>query len=281
MSAPPTPESGVAPSLPGTASPYAVKLAVFEGPLDLLLHLIRQNEVEITDIPIALICEQYLAALDLMREHDLEVAGEYLVMAATLAWIKSRMLLPPDRGEEEDEEVDPRAELVARLLEYQRYREAASSLGERPLLGREVFPAASAMPPPAPEADREIEVGLFDLVEAFRRALAAAPPSGAPHEVEVETVTVRERMLAVMDALLVRESMDFEQLLVFPEAALASRPVLVATFLAILELCRLEALYIYQTADAAGRPEGPIHVRRAVGGDGDAVRWRERIAEVM
>ena len=279
MSAPSTPDPGVAPSVPGAASPYAVKLPLFEGPLDLLLQLIRQNEVEITDIPIAVICEQYLATLDLMREHDLEVAGEYLVMAATLAWIKSRMLLPPDGSGEEEEGSDPRAELVARLLEYQRYREAAGELGERPLLGREVFVAVGAPPPAPAEAEREIEVGLFELVEAFRRALAAAPPSGAPHEVEIETITVRERMLVVMEALSLRDSMEFEQLLLAGESRAGSRAVLVATFLAILELCRLAALRIYQTADASGRPEGPIHVRGAL--DADAAVWRERIAEIM
>ena len=113
----------------GAASPYAVKLALFEGPLDLLLHLIRVNEVEITDIPIARISEQYLASLEAIRDLDLDVAGEFLLMAATLAWIKSRMLLPPDGLEIEGEGPDPRAELVARLLEYQRFKEVAAELG--------------------------------------------------------------------------------------------------------------------------------------------------------
>ena len=118
---------------------YRVKLDVFEGPLDLLLHLIKKNEVEIVDIPIATITEQYLAYLDMMRELNLDIAGEFLVMAATLTLIKSRMLLPPSEDEEDDEEADPRAELVQQLLEYQRYREAALALAERPLLHRDVF----------------------------------------------------------------------------------------------------------------------------------------------
>ena len=111
------------------ASACAVKLDVFEGPLDLLLHLIRLNEVDVHDIPIAAIAEQYVEYLSLMRELNLDVAGEYLLMAATLAWIKSRMLLPPSEEGEEDEGGDPRAELVARLLEYQRFREVAEELG--------------------------------------------------------------------------------------------------------------------------------------------------------
>ena len=109
-------------------SPYSVKLPVFEGPLDLLLHLIKVNEVEITDIPIARIGEQYLQYLDLMRELDLEIVGEYLLMAATLAWIKSRMLLPPDPDATAEEEVDPRAELARQLLEHQRFKQAAETL---------------------------------------------------------------------------------------------------------------------------------------------------------
>src|SRR4029450_6177269 len=153
-------------------SGYAVKLPIFEGPLDLLLHLIRIDEVDIIDIPIARIAEQYLEYLELMRELQLDIAGEYLVMAATLAWIKSRMLLPPDPSSIADEGLDPRAELVARLLEYQRFKEVAGEIGERQLLGRDVFPAHAQGIPAAPEAEREIEVGLFELVDAMRRALA-------------------------------------------------------------------------------------------------------------
>src|SRR5262245_41989531 len=117
------------------ANACAIKLQVFEGPLDLLLHLIKLAEVDITDIPIAEIAAQYSEYVGLMQELDLDVAGEYLLMAATLAWIKSRMLLPPDADGDEDEGPDPRAELVARLLEYQRYKEVAEQLGERALEG--------------------------------------------------------------------------------------------------------------------------------------------------
>lgn len=260
------------------ASGYDVKLGVFEGPLDLLLHLIRINEVEITDIPVARIAEQYLEYLSLMQELNLDLAGEYLVMAATLAWIKSRMLLPPAPGEGAEEGVDPRAELVARLLEYQRFKEVAVELGDRQLLGRDVFEAHGPEIERPPEASREIEVGLFQLVEAFRQALRRSGPAGVAHEVEVETITVHERMLVVMEVLSERESCEFEDLLRDGDR-LASRAVIVATFLAILELTRLEALGLYQGVDERFVPQGPIHVRR-LGAAGDRI-WIERISELM
>jgi len=261
-----------------SSSGYAVRLSIFEGPLDLLLHLIRINEVEITDIPIARIGEQYLEYLDLMRELNLDVAGEHLVMAATLAWIKSRMLLPPDPRDDDGEALDPRAELVARLLEYQRFKEVAGELGERPLLGRDVYAACSPDLTPSPEAEREIEVGLFELVEAFRQALRHAGPSAAAHEVEIETVTVRERMIYVMERLTQRDSCEFVEL-VTEGGGWASRAVIVATFLAILELARLAALGLYQGLSEAGVPEGPIHLRRVA--EPAAASWAERISDLM
>ena len=259
-------------------SPYAVKLSVFEGPLDLLLHLIRLDEVEITDIPIARIGEQYLEYLDLMRELelDLDVAGEYLVMAATLAWIKSRMLLPPESDGEEGEEIDPRAELVARLFEYQRFKEAAGTLGERRLLGRDVFPARGPRPDPLSEGERELEVGLFQLFEALRSALKAAGPSGAAHEVEVEAITVYERMLVVMQSLELRAPLRFDELLLREDGSPGSRAIIVATFLGILELCRLTVLRLYQGVDEFGVPTGPIQLRPAEG----SADWTELIADM-
>jgi segregation and condensation protein A len=257
---------------------YAVKLPAFEGPLDLLLHLIRLNEVEITDIPIAKIAQQYLEYLELMRELNLDVAGEYLLMSATLAWIKSRMLLPPDPRDGDEEGVDPRAELAARLLEYQRFKEVADELGERPLLGRDVYPARGREMDPPPEAEREIEAGIFQLVEAFRQALKHAGPSGAAHEVEAETVTVRDQMIRIMEALTGRETCAFEDL-VFDAGIWASRPVIVASFLAILELARIAALGLYQGADERGVPEGPIHIRRLA--DRGDRGWADRISELM
>ena len=266
----------------GSNGSYAVKLQIFEGPLDLLLHLIRQNEVEITEIPIAQISAQYLEYIDLMRDIDLDVVAEYLVMAATLAHIKSRMLLPPTEEEEEVEEIDPRAELVARLLEYQRYKEAAEELGKRRWLGRDVFDAVGLGAEKVPEAEREIEVGLFELIDAFRLMLQNAQEEGdddGVHHVETETVTVRERMISVMKTLSGQGSVEFSQIFILADGRRPSKTVLIATFLAILELTRLEALGIYQGVDEDGAPEGPIRVRASdTAGD---LTWDERITELM
>lgn len=268
-------------SAAGEASaPYAVKLPVFEGPLDLLLHLTRLNEVEITDIPIATVCEQYLAYLDLMRELNIDVASEYLVMAATLAWIKSQMLLPVETEEEGDEGLDPRAELVRRLLDYQRFKEVAETLGERHRLGRDVFPAQAAGPERPPEEEREIAVDLTALLHALRDVLRSAPPSGAAHELFVEPITVRERMIAVMDRLDREEAIAFTDLLRDRgDAPELTRGIVVATFLAILELARLGVLRLYQGRNEAGAPEGPIHVRGR--GESLGADWTERISEYM
>jgi segregation and condensation protein A len=264
--------------LDGASSPNAcaIKLQVFEGPLDLLLHLIRLNEVDITDLPIAEIAQQYAEYVALMQELDLDVAGEYLLMAATLAWIKSRMLLPPTGESEEAEGLDPRAELVARLLEYQRYKEVAEQLGERTLEGRDVFaPRAEELEPPSDE-ERPLAVSLVALLEAFRRVLAKSGGSGR-HEVTSEPVGVRERMLVVMDALARFESIEFERIFEM-EGRPLTRPVLVATFLAVLELVRLAAVRVYQGLSEAGVPEGTIRLRRADGSGAD--EWEQAVAEI-
>ena len=260
-----------------SSSGYAVKLSVFEGPLDLLLHLIRSNEVEITDIPIAQIGEQYLAYLELMQELEIDLAAEYLLMAATLAWIKSRMLLPVDvEDSEEGEAEDPRAELVARLLEYQRFKEAAEELGERSRLGRDVYAAAHQSPERPPEAEREIEVGIFQLISALKDVLDRAQPEDGVHEVLSETITVRDRMRAVLSMLRNSESVEF--LSIFQEGPddPLRRPVIVATFLAILELARLGALHIYQGVDESSSPQGPIRLRSA-----NIDNWPSDITELM
>lgn len=256
---------------------YAVKLPVFEGPLDLLLHLIRLHEVDVTDIPIARIAEQYLEYLALLRELHLDVAAEYLVMAATLAWIKSRMLLPPDGASEEEEGPDPRAELVARLLEHERFKGAARELDALPLLGRDVF-AAGAVPDAAPSGEPELEVSLFQLLEAFRQVLQQAKSAGLVHEVEVEPITVRERMIALMDVLGGGESAELLELLRAESGGPPTRALLVTTFLAMLELVRLAVLRIYQAVDESGAPSGPIRLRR--GGEGAGERWSASVAEI-
>ena len=262
----------------GTAG-YAVKVPVFEGPLDLLLHLIRINEVEITDIPVASISAQYLEYLEVIEELNLDVAGEYLVMAATLAWIKSRMLLPPDGVEDGIEGPDPREELVARLLEYQRFKEVAKELGESTWLGRDVFRAVGPVLEAPAEAMREIEVGLFELVEAYRTVLTTVRHTGKAHEIEAETITVRQCMLDIMDAMQARESVECDQIVLGPAAAAPTISVLVASFLAILELTRLGVLRVYQSVTEASVPVGPIHMRRVI--DPDDRAWTEQLADIL
>ncbi|MBI4514278.1 MAG: segregation/condensation protein A [Deltaproteobacteria bacterium] len=236
------------PDAPGTgagrAAPYRVKLEVFEGPLDLLLHLIKREEVEVADIPIAAITDQYVAYLDLMRHLNLDIAGEFLVMAATLTLLKSRTLLPQAEGESEDsEETDLRADLVRQLLEYQRFRETAQQLAERPLLNRDVFVREPAWDevPADPQALPQLRASIWDLMEAFRVVLARARPE-AVHEVMMERVSLRERVQQVLRRLSEAKALEFESL--FDEDA--SRLEIIVTFLAVLELCRMQAVTAVQ-----------------------------------
>ena len=263
----------------GLDANYAIKVPVFEGPLDLLLHLIRINEVEITEIPIARIAAQYLDSLKFMRQVNIDVAADYLVMAATLAWIKSRMLLPPDGVEDDAEGPHPREELVARLLEYQRFKEVASELGERSLLGRDVFAAVGPEPEPIPEAAREIAVGIYELALAYRNVVSVARHSGKAHEIEVETITIEQSMLDIMERLQLHESIEFAHALLGPAGESPSISVFVTSFLAILELTRLEVIRVYQGVDEMFVPQGPIHLRRAAELGDDT--WTERIAALM
>ena len=226
------------------AQPYTVHLEVFEGPLDLLLHLIKKNKLSITDIPIALITEQYLEYLKLMKVLNLDIAGEYLLMAATLLHIKSRLLLPvSSEGEGEEEEADPRAELIRRLLEYQKYKEASLELEKRPLLDRDVFTRTVLQEKEVPEEER-FEVSLFELLEAFRQVLERVKIESV-HEVALETITLEEKIQEILSFLQKEQrSMAFHTL--FPEQA--SRRMIVVTFLAILELVKMKAIRIFQAA---------------------------------
>ena len=233
-----------------------VQLENFEGPLDLLLHLIKKNEVSVTDIPIATITEQYLATLDLMQTLNLDLAGEFLVMAATLIHIKSRMLLPAGDDETEDEEEgsDPREELIRRLLEYQRFKEAASELQQRDVLARDVF-ARSAGPAETPVPVSFRELSVFELLTAMRRVLDRLPQDDF-HEVTLEKITVREKMTLLLERLHAHKQVLFESL--FSEAR--SRMEVVVTFLAMLELVKIRAIRIFQEV-----LEGPILIEAAVG----------------
>lgn len=222
-------------------SPYTVRLEKFEGPLDLLLHLIQKNEIDIFDIPIALITEQYLEYLKWMRVLNLDVAGEYLLMASTLLHIKSKMLLPSSPEEEEEGGEDPRAELVRRLIEYQKYKEAAVDLERRPLLNRDVFIRLASEDEEELEEER-IEVSLFELIEAFRKVLENVKPEMV-HEVILERVTVEERVQEIL-SILQREKRSMAFHLFFPEGA--SRRLVIVTFLAILELVKSRLIRVFQ-----------------------------------
>lgn len=223
--------------------PYQVRLEKFEGPLDLLLHLIRKHEVSIYDIPIALITHQYLEYLSVMKSLNLAVAGEFLVMAATLVQIKSKMLLPIEETEEDDEDgPDPREELVRRLLEYKQYKEAAGQLDNRERLWREIFQRAPSPQPALRPHETLIEdLTLFDLVDALQGVLARTPDARLI-EITPDNLTVKDRMNAILEALEGKESIPFPELF---EGA-RQRLVIIVTFLALLELIRIKLVRVFQ-----------------------------------
>jgi len=220
---------------------YRVKLDVFEGPLDLLLHLAKKNEVELSNIPVATITDQYLAYLDLMQQLDLDVAGEYLVMAATLLHLKSRTLLPGDDVNDVEEGEDPRAELARQLLEYQRFKEAADLLNRRDWLDRDVFVRVPLQDETDTEAEVLYDVSLGDLLDALQEILKRAAPE-VVHEVILEQVSLRERLCFVLDTLRERGEVKFSEL--FPVEV--TRLQILVTFLAILELVRMRMLALRQ-----------------------------------
>ncbi|OGP76577.1 MAG: hypothetical protein A2V86_01955 [Deltaproteobacteria bacterium RBG_16_49_23] len=224
-------------------SPYTIRLETFEGPLDLLLHLIQKNEMDIFNIPIALITEQYLEYLKWMKTLDLDVAGEYLLMASTLLHIKSRMLLPQPSVEEEEEGEDPRVELVRRLLEYQKYKAAATELVKRPMLDRDVFIRLASTEEGLPEEEK-IEANLFDLIDALRKALSRVTEESF-HEVVLDRLSVEDKVQEIL-LLLQKEKRSLPFHLLFPEQA--SRRVIVITFLAILELVKTKWIRVFQAA---------------------------------
>ena len=220
---------------------YQVKLQVFEGPLDLLLYLIRKNEVDIYNIPVGSITQQYLEYLNMMQILDLNVAGEFLVMAATLMQIKSRMLLPAEeRPPEAAEEEDPREELVRRLLEYQRFKEVARHLAALEWQRRRVFvrtPSTDGAPANAAPAEEtpHFEASLFDLLSAFSTVLTSASKEQL-YEIVREEITVEQKVHELLHLLLKRKSLTFEELF----ASSRTRLAVIATFLALLELVRLK-----------------------------------------
>ena len=237
-----------------TELPYQVRIENFEGPLDLLLHLIKKNEINIYDIPVAMIAQQYLEYLEAMEELNLNVAGDFLVMAATLLQIKSRMLLPADeRAEDEEEGPDPREELVRRLLEYKAYKEAAYHLDGQERMWREIFWREEAPAVEQIEEDLPLEnVSLFDLVDALQEVLDRNPSSRLL-EIVPDNLTVRERMNLILETLEGKDSVSFAALFEGP----IHRVMIVVTFLALLELMRLQVARVFQ-AEAFG----PILVSR-------------------
>ena len=231
-------------SYPEGRSAYTFRLEGFEGPLDLLLHLIQKNELDIFNIPIALITEQYLEYLQLMKVLNLDIAGEYLLMASTLLHIKSKMLLPKSSEGEEEEGEDPRAELVRRLLEYQKYKQAAGELEKKPMLDRDVFIRLIPLEPGEKTEEERIEVNLFDLLEAFRQVLERVKPETI-HEVVLEHLSVEDKIEEIL-TILGRENRNMAFHRLFPEQA--TRRVIIITLLAILELVKMKRIRIFQIA---------------------------------
>ncbi|HYA02860.1 MAG TPA: segregation/condensation protein A [Syntrophobacteria bacterium] len=239
-----------------TGAEYQVRLEIFEGPMDLLLHLIRKSKVDIYDIPIALVMDQYLAYLDVMRSFNIDVAAEFLEMAATLAYIKSRMLVPGELSDDEDEEEDPRLELVRPLMEYARLKDAAFLLAGRPQLGRDVY--ARDIPPEElwglERSDEIAEVGLFELINALQGLLRRAAP-GRFMEVNADVIRVKDRIAKILEILNEVSSITFREL--FPEGA--GKAEAIVTFLAILELVKLRTVRAFQH-----QPSGIIRLYLAV-----------------
>jgi segregation and condensation protein A len=233
---------------------YQVKLDIFEGPLDLLLYLIKKNEVDIYHIPMALITGQYVEYLELMKELNLDIAGEFLVMASTLIKIKSQMLLPPVEGEGEGEdETDPRAELMEHLLEYQRYKEAAHQLVTRELLEKDIFKRPQTEDPGEAKVDGDmlIEASLFDLVDALRKVIERKDLPENIMGVAVEKMTVRDKIVSILRQLKETPQLVFQSLF----DPLVTRFEIVVTFLAVLELIRLRAIRVFQV-----QPYGEIRI---------------------
>jgi segregation and condensation protein A len=233
---------------------YSVKLASFEGPLDLLVHLIKKHEVNIYDIPIALITRQYLDYVEVMQELNLDTVGEFLVMAATLIHIKSKMLLPRVDPTQEEPEEDPRDALVRRLLEHQKFKAAAELLHERAVLrGAQWIRPDERVAEIAGEEyayEPDLEVDLFSLLAAFRGVLERArhrPPVLLPPQ----QISIEHRMEQLLETLSETEACGFEELFAQDD----SRGGMIVTFLALLEMIRLKLIRVFQTAQL-----GPIRV---------------------
>ena len=213
---------------------YQVKLNdIFEGPMDLLVHLIKKNEVDIYDIPIAMITEQYLAYLEWMKSLNIDFAGDFLVMAATLTHVKSKMLLPTISPEEEDE--DPRMEIVRPLAEYLQLKSAAEELARRELLGETTFTRTSGKTPDFIKMDDEyIQIGLFELIDAFQQILKNISPD-VRMDFTADRISIKERISQIVDLFQQHETLTFDELFQDPP----SKGDIIVTFLAVLEMVKL------------------------------------------
>jgi len=241
---------------------YKIKLEVFEGPLDLLLYLIKREELNIYDIPIAKVTDQYMEYLDMMKLLDLEVVGDFLVMAATLMQIKSKMLLPPDPTEEVPEEEDPREELVRRLLEYKKFKEAAEDLNQKSIARQDLFKRAideeKARELKEEATETYFETNLFDLISAFSNALQNIPKS-VFYEVIKEEFTVEQKIHDILHLFLNRTTVFLAELF----AKARSKDEIIVTFMAILELIRLREV---------------VAMQKGIFGDIEVLRNRENLA---
>ena len=264
---------------------FRIELPNFEGPLDLLLHLIRKHELDILDLPISFITDKYLEYLGLMETFNLDIVSEYLLMAATLAHIKSKMLLPrppEDQDDDELDQLDPRAELIRRLLEYQKYKTVAADLGERAIAGRDVF--SRGTPPPAADGLAPLaHVSVFKLIDALKK-IAERVNATISLEVDAERMSIQERIGGLVELLRERRRCRFDEL--FEDV---STPYdLVVTFLALLEMAKMRLASIYQTdheepiyleytlLDATGEPMVPADVQQPTS---DVVETGQEIRE--
>lgn len=238
-----SPQKPSAPQIPSPDAGRWFRLPVFEGPLDLLLHLIKRNELDPQEVTASVVTEQYLEYLELLDSLNLEIAGEYLVMAATLLLIKSYVLLPHQAPEDEDEAEELKRDLINRLLEYQRYREAALKLAERPLLGRDVFTGAGEKAPDAGDEPPAYKVSIFDLIEALRGVLARLD-NGTARELALGDIPVAQCVPVILEAIPPGARVEFTAL--FDD--LNDRAQVVAFFLALLELIRRGELQVWQEA---------------------------------
>lgn len=223
------------------AETYKVEIKdIFEGPMDLLVHLIKKHEVDIYDIPIALITEQYLEYLEWMKEMNIDIAGDFILMASTLTKIKSRMLLPIH--EEDSDEEDPRQEIIKPLEEYLRMKSAADRLARRNLLGEDTFIRRLDLEKHLENhQDETIKVGLFELIDAFQKILENISPRKR-FDITADTISVRDRIVQIVEIFEARESVTFNELF----SKDADKSDVVVTFLAILEMVRLSLLRIIQ-----------------------------------